>query len=336
MNMKKYLLLFAMVLIALASCDDNKNKVPRLGKAQSAPFELLLVTNKEWLNTQAGQALKVVLNSPIVGLPQQEPHFRLTTINHNAFDGVFRFYANVLVVKVGADCKEPKVSVQKEAYCQNQLLIKMEAPDDASFVTMLREKAEIILDYFDEQEVMREYGLLKKNYSGKVMAQAQKQFGVSIKAPVDIDDIKSGENFFWASASKQEFRTNVCMYSLPVRNMTLDDFVAARDSVMMINIPGDREGQWMETDSRTVSYKSRTMRESGQNVIEVRGLWDMRNDAMGGPFVSYVMTDDVNNRLIVAEGFIFAPKEEKRAMIRQLEATLQTVILTQNSDNTQK
>lgn len=324
-----------MLVLLLASCSSDKKPRPRLGKAQSAPFELLLVTNKTWLSTQAGQALTVVLNSPISGLPQPEPHFRLTTINPDAFDGIFRFYSNVLIVKIGKECAEPKVSIQKEAYCQNQLLIKLEAPDDNSFVELLRTRADLILDYFDEQEIMRERTLLAKHYSGKVMSQAKSMFGAEMRAPQDIDDIKQGKDFFWASASKQEFRTNVCMYTLPMRELTLDDFVAARDSVMKVNIPGDRDDQWMETDSRTVSYKSRSLDE-GRTVIEVRGLWDMRNDAMGGPFVSYVLPDPDNQRLLVSEGFIFAPKEEKRAMIRQLEAALQTVVLVQKVANTQE
>lgn len=320
-------IIFILTMVMLAACTGDKKQAPRLGKAQSAPFELLLVTNKDWLSTQTGQALKVVLNSPIAGLPQPEPHFRLTTINPNDFDGIFRFYANILMVSVGSDHPESKVYLQKEVYCKDQLIIKIEAPDDESLMTIIRQNAATILDNFDEQEIKRERLLLKKTYSGQVQSQAKKQFGASIKAPQDIDDIKVGKDFFWASASKQEFKTNVCMYVLPLRDMTLEDFVASRDSVMKINIPGDREDQWMETDARTVTFKNRTIEETGQTVIEVRGLWDMRHDAMGGPFVSYVFTDGINNRLLIAEGFVFAPTEDKRAMIRQLEASLQSLEL---------
>ena len=48
---------------------------------------------------------------------------------------------------------------------------------------------------------------------------------------------------------------------------------------------------------------------------------------MGGPFVCYVYMDEKNDRLLVAEGFVFAPEEKKRAVIRQLEAALQTIVL---------
>jgi hypothetical protein len=61
------------------------------------------------------------------------------------------------------------------------------------------------------------------------------------------------------------------------------------------------------------------------DLLVVRGLWDMRNDAMGGPFISYVYTDTVRNRFLIVEGFVFAPDKKKRPIIRQLEAALQTV-----------
>ena len=34
------------------------------------------------------------------------------------------------------------------------------------------------------------------------------------------------------------------MYTLPLQDMTADQMLAARDSVMKINIPGGKEGQW--------------------------------------------------------------------------------------------
>lgn len=340
--MKKFFLLL-LVLASLmgtsttvTSCSSNDKKAPMLGKSQSAPYEMLLVANKEWLNTMAGQALSVVLNSPIEGLPQAEPHFRLTKINPAAFDGTFRFYANVIVVKIGKDYPEPKVRMVEDAYCRPQLILYLEAPDDNSFITLVRERAELILSMFDAREIARERSLLKKTYSGKVQKQAKQQFCTDIKVPLDIDDIKKGKDFFWASDSKNEFRSNICMYTLPLKDMSLNDFVAARDSVMKINIPGDKENQWMETDSRTVTFKATELEGSSIPVIQVRGLWDMRNDAMGGPFVSYVYTDNANSRLLVVEGFVFAPTETKRAIIRPLEAALQTVILPEMQPNTQE
>jgi len=304
----------------LGSCSSgNEKKSAVKGKVQSAPYELLVVANKDWLKTETGQKLVELVEAPISGLPQREGNFRVTYINPEAFKGVFKFYANVLVVGVDMKYEESKMTLEKDLYARPQVVEGLYASTDQAFVKLLGTHQKDILKVFNENEFARERKLLEKNYCGAVLAQVQKQFGVSIKVPQDVDDMKVGKNFLWASASKKDFQQNVCVYTLPLSE-TLS-FEDVRDSVMKVNIPGDREDQWMETDRRTVMIDDITRTD----LLVVRGLWDMRNDAMGGPFVSYVYADTVRHRFLVVEGFVFAPDKKKRPIMRQLEAALQTV-----------
>ena len=309
-----------MCICLLASCSSgNEKKSAVKGKVQSAPYELLVVANKDWLKTEAGQKLVEIVEAPISGLPQREGNFRVTYVNPEAFKGVFQFYANILVVKVDMKHEESRMTLEKDLYARPQVVEGLYAPTDWAFVRLLEAHKKDILRHFNENEFARERKFLEKNYNGAVMAQVKKQFGVSINVPQDVDDMKIGENFLWASASKKDFQQNVCIYTLPwSNNLSFED---VRDSVMKVNIPGDREDQWMETDRRTVMIDDITRTD----LLVVRGLWDMRNDAMGGPFVSYCYVDTIRNRFLIVEGFVFAPDKKKRPIIRQLEAALQTV-----------
>ena len=67
----------------------------------------------------------------------------------------------------------------------------------------------------------------------------------------------------------------------------------------------------------------------GEYALEARGLWYMENDMMGGPFVSHARVDRPNGRVVVVEAFVYAPKDKKRDMMRQLEAALYTLNLPQ-------
>ncbi len=304
----------------MASCSSgNEKKSAVKGKVQSAPYELLVVANKDWLKTEAGQKLVEIVEAPISGLPQREGNFRVTYVNPEAFKGVFQFYANILVVKVDMKHEESRMTLEKDLYARPQMVEGLYAPTDWAFVRLLEAHKKDILRHFNENEFARERKFLEKNYNGAVMAQVKKQFGVSINVPQDVDDMKIGENFLWASASKKDFQQNVCIYTLPwSNNLSFED---VRDSVMKVNIPGDREDQWMETDRRTVMIDDITRTD----LLVARGLWDMRNDAMGGPFVSYCYVDTIRNRFLIVEGFVFAPDKKKRPIIRQLEAALQTM-----------
>lgn len=314
-----------MCMCMLAACTSGKKEVRKevTAKVQSAPYELLVVADKGWLKTEAGQSLVNTVEAPIEGLPQVEPNFRTTYINPYAFSGTFKTYANIVVAEVAKKYGKVNMVVEKNVYARPQVVVRLYAPNNKAFLEYVQAHQGDILYQLNQNEVEREFAYLQKHYNGKVMTQAKKQFGVSIRVPADIDDMKVGEGFMWASASKQEFRLNISLYTVPMQELTIERFVELRDSVMKINIPGGREGQWMETDSRTVSGGM----ERGEEVVKAvfRGLWDMKNDAMGGPFVCCVYPDEKENRLVFVEGFVFAPEEKKRPLIRQLEASLQRV-----------
>lgn len=99
---------------------------------------------------------------------------------------------------------------------------------------------------------------------------------------------------------------------------------------MKINIPGEREGMYMETDSLHVSSKDISVR--GDYAMEVRGLWDVKNDIMGGPFVSHARVDQVNGRVVVVEAFVFSPDKLKRDYMRKMEAALYTLKLPKEEE----
>ena len=50
---------------------------------------------------------------------------------------------------------------------------------------------------------------------------------------------------------------------------------------MKANIPGEREGMYMATDSMFVDVEDIVVK--GEYAQEARGLWEMEGDMMGGP-----------------------------------------------------
>jgi hypothetical protein len=58
---------------------------------------------------------------------------------------------------------------------------------------------------------------------------------------------------------------------------------------------------------------------------ELRGLWEMTSDMMGGPFVSHAFVNEETNMVVVVEVFVFAPEADKRNLIRSMEGALYTI-----------
>ena len=59
--------------------------------------------------------------------------------------------------------------------------------------------------------------------------------------------------------------------------------------------------------------------------FETKSTWEVKDAFMAGPFVNYAVKDEVNNRLIVLEGFVFAPSTAKRDYIFDLEAIIRSL-----------
>ncbi|MDX9729940.1 MAG: DUF4837 family protein, partial [Bacteroidales bacterium] len=69
----------------------------------------------------------------------------------------------------------------------------------------------------------------------------------------------------------------------------------------------------------------RSFRRNETDFIEMRGLWTLEGGFMGGPFISYAFIDSASSRAVVVTGFVYAPREEKRELLRQVEALMYTV-----------
>ena len=54
--------------------------------------------------------------------------------------------------------------------------------------------------------------------------------------------------------------------------------------------------------------------------FNVKGLWRVENDKMGGPFTSISTVSQDGQKVITIEGYVYAPNFSKRTLLTELEA----------------
>jgi len=64
---------------------------------------------------------------------------------------------------------------------------------------------------------------------------------------------------------------------------------------------------------------------NGLEAYEIRGIWEVKNDFMGGTFINYSFIDKKNNRILCLDGFVYAPNQDKRDYIFELEAIFKSL-----------
>jgi len=92
-------------------------------------------------------------------------------------------------------------------------------------------------------------------------------------------------------------------------------------------VPGPSDGSYMSFEMDAPLY-SKVMTHKGHYTREIKGLWEIQNDFMGGPFISWSIIDEKHKRVVTVFGFVYAPKYKKRDHIRKVESLLRTVDFT--------
>lgn len=315
--------------ITTKKATSKKKKPLLMPNATGLPYEMLVVMDEEQWDRPLGRAVFNVLDTDVPGLPQSERSFRISRVDPSAFNSnMFRIMRNVIKVDIQNIYSQPKFKFARNVYSYPQMIMTLQAPDEASLTEYINANQQSIIDFFTKAEMNREIENLREKHNPEVSRLAREIFDVDVWVPWEVNRFKQGKDFLWASTNIGKKDMSIVLYSYPytdTNTFTLDYFLQKRDSVMKANIPGGPEGSYMTTNHNYVYVEDATVR--GKYAQVARGLWRVQGDRMGGPFVSHSRVDEVNGRIIVAEAFIYAPESLKRDLLRRMEAALYTVQL---------
>ncbi len=87
------------------------------------------------------------------------------------------------------------------------------------------------------------------------------------------------------------------------------------------------DSSFMKVNDRDLPLFVSVTEINGHYALEGRGIWEMENDFLGGPFVSYLINDEANKQLVMVDGFVLAPGRKKRELMEELVQVLQTAVV---------
>lgn len=321
-----YLSMVALVALMFVSCKGGKSAFTPTSSGLA--YEILVVVDPGVWERAAGRALFDVLDTDVPGLPQSERSFRIMYTSPRDYDSTLKLIRNIIIVDIQDIYTKPSFKFAKDVYAAPQLILTIQAPNEEEFQKFVTENKQTIIDFFTRAEMNRQISVLKDRHNDLVSQRVDSLFGCDIWLPAELSSSKIGEDFFWASTNAATADRNFVIYSYPYTDkdtFTKEYFVHKRDSVMKANIPGAKEGMYMTTDS--IHTDVRPINVQGEYALEARGLWRIKGDFMGGPYVSHTRLDKKNQRIITAEIFVYSPEKMKRNLVRQMEASLYTLKL---------
>lgn len=303
-----------------------------------APYEVLLVAGEDDFHSGAVDSLYNILTDDMPGIAQSEPLFKVSRINQAGLSKTLRLCRNIIIIKIDpTQYTTAKFKYSRNVYAAPQLVVTLQAHDATQFKHFVDDNREMITEFFIRAELNRQIDLLKDDHQPHMQEEVRRVFGADIWVPVELTKVITGRNFVWGRCErfvkKVEQELNIVVYSYPYRDVntfTEKYFTHKRDSVMKANIPGPRDGQYMMTTRGFNLVSDETVHKHYAQVV--RGLWNIKDYDMGGSFVSVSRVDEKNQRVVVAEAFVYYPNHAKRDVLRKLEAALYTLRLPDELD----
>ena len=310
-NTITFLFPFCLIFLLLTSCDlTGKNRKKPASTGQ--PYEIVLEGDTDSIVTR-------ILTEDVPALPQPEPLCKLIQVKKGKTKGSYLLVRTRIIVNITDKDFAVKLSHDENAAPQNIIRI------NARSVQQLRERlnGEKLRQLVDEAELKHLAEMISNNPSKQnkeMQEEVKKTFGLDMKIPVSMNASKKAKDFIWISNNASTGMQNLLVMKVKSEERRMKNSNAFHvndkaliDSILRTNMPGETDSMYM-----VISHLSE------------RGLWEMKGDAMGGPYVMHRIHRQTSKAAkpgysLYIIGFVYAPEMKKKILIKQLEAAISTI-----------
>jgi len=326
--MKRQFNLVVVIALAVlvAACGNNPGTAKK-DRSVGGTSEIMIVTqNDEQWNGSIGDSLRHFFLDYQYGLPQPEARNELAHINLAGFSDMFKKHKNIIEVEINPSLEKAVAETAVDLWAAPQRYIKISAPNITAWVELFDKQKEVYQQWFDQVERERIMNVFRPTKDEAIADAIAKKFGFTLTVPQGFYIAKDEPDFMWIR--KEQERSSACLviYQTPYKDtvqFSTPSLVAMRDMMMQQYIPGPLEGSYMATETEFVPPMVTTVRDFPAGyTVEMRGMWRVVNDFMGGPFVSYTFADSRTGNLVTVEGYYYEPNQKKRNQLLQLQSIL--------------
>lgn len=315
----------AILLVGMMASCSEESKMSRKDRSVGGTSEILVITQnpQQWDGT-IGDSLRHFFMKAQYGLPQPEPCNSLAHINAEAFSDMFKKHKCIIQVEIDPSLQQAVAKTTVDFWAAPQRCVKISAPDIASWVDLFDKQKEVYKQWFDQVERDRIMTVFRPSKDDAIAKAIAEKFGFTLTVPKGFYIAKNEPDFLWLRKELERSSAGIVIYQTAYRDTLQFEakaLLSMRDLMMGQHIPGPSEGSYMGTETEFVPPVVTTASNYPAGYAkEMRGMWKVYNNYMGGPFVSYTFADNRTGRLVTIEGFYYEPNQKKRDALLQLES----------------
>lgn len=319
--MNKTLFLYLSFSFFFFSCEEKEAKLSQ--ETSGAINTISVIIDEQLWNGEVGDSIRNKFASPVLGLPQEEPLFTIKQYPVKLFEGFSTDSRNIIIVKKEA---KNKFKINENEYATPQNAVHISGKSTFEILEILEKNTFKIIQKMKATEIIANQKIIRDSLLNP--KKIQDKFTITLDVPSKYDYVMRRKNFIWLKKEIISGNTSILIYQIPLHKFrklnTVNNIVRTRDSIGRLYIHGASARTRMITEEAYSPYFSK-IKLAGKETFETKGTWEMKNDFMTGPFINYTIIDSVNNRILVLEGFCYAPSKEKRDLMFELESIIKSI-----------
>jgi hypothetical protein len=214
----------------------------------------------------------------------------------------------------------PRLEVVEDVWAQGQIVCAIMANDEDELLTFLDENGKDVASRIEAATVTRLARRLREDAKGAgVTAELERRFGWAIAPPSDYEffTTHADEGFVFFRRTRPD-RTISVFWQPGEPDYVTDEYAIAKRSELGEKYFDGDEIEWKrELTVEHVDF-------NGLPAIALSGWWANRKLIGGGPFRSYCFYEPAEGLVYLIDAGLFAPGEDKTALMRGLDAALWT------------
>ncbi len=157
-------------------------------------------------------------------------------------------------------------------------------------------------------------------------ADLMANFGIRMQVPGGFRRARfdKNNNIMWLRSDDREIIANILVTKIPYTDknqLTKEGIKNLRNQIGKI-ITTRQPNSYMRINDVDLPLFVEKKQVNNTYTVQARGVWDIVNDFMGGPFISNLMLNPTTNELVLVDGFIYAPSKDKRNYMQEIELVI--------------
>jgi len=142
-----------------------------------------------------------------------------------------------------------------------------------------------------------------------------------------VQDSLAYQGFFWMRKDDKHGAVNMALRMYDYSGPDMITKAAAKDRFNLFarKISSEAQGSYGVINDVDLPILEYDRSINNHFTREWRGIWEMEQDFMGGPFISYAIINESKQKMLVVDAIFFAPGVKKRGLMQQIDHIVKSI-----------